>query len=175
MAGHDDPDWADTGVTRAQVLEALNLDETALIAGVAPTVVDTGNRFMLVGLGAVDALRAVGPDMAAIEDISERLDLIGFYVFAPLDGDAVATTRMFAPRYGIDEEAATGMAAGPLGCLLHDRLGAKKDRILIEQGALMTPPSPSLLDVRLTRSAREIAGLMVGGYGRVIKEKKIQY
>lgn len=171
----DEPDWTDTGVTRAQVLEALGLAEDDHTEGTAPTVVDTGNRFMLVGLKAVEALRALAPDMAAIDDISERLDLIGFYVFVPLDGDVAATTRMFAPRYGIDEEAATGMAAGPLGCLLHDRLGVVQDKLLVEQGALMTPPSPSLLDVRLTRQGGQITSLMVGGYGRVMTETAIEY
>jgi PhzF family phenazine biosynthesis protein len=171
----DDGDWSQAGVSRAEVLDALGIGEDDLIDGAAPEVVDTGNRFLLVGLTDVETLRGLTPDLAAIDQISERLDLIGFYVFVPLSGETDATTRMFAPRYGIAEEAATGMAAGPLGCLLHDRLGVARDRLLIEQGALMTPPSPSLVDIRLTRPAGEITGLMVGGYGRVMAEKEVHY
>src|SRR6056297_2475492 len=54
----DEPNWTDAGVTRAQVLEALGLAEGDLTEVAAPTVVDTGNRFMLVGLKEVKALRA---------------------------------------------------------------------------------------------------------------------
>jgi len=168
-------DWAQAGVTRAQVLDALGLDEDDLIDGVAPVVVDTGNRFLLVGLKDTGALGDLVPDQAAIERISEKLDLIGFYVFVPLEGETDATARMFAPRYGIDEESATGMAAGPLGCLLHDRFGNRKEQLLIEQGTWMTPPSPGLLDVRLTRPDARITGLMVGGYGRVMEKRVIGY
>jgi len=171
----DERDWVKAGVSRAKVLNALGIGEGDLVDGTAPTVVDTGNRFMLVGLKDVGRLRDLQPAMADIDRISERLDLIGFYVFVPLEGEADATTRMFAPRYGIKEEAATGMAAGPLGCLLHDRFGIHKDWLLIEQGAWMTPPSPSLLDVRLTRPDGEITGLMVGGHGRVMDEKVVSY
>ncbi|MEI9908479.1 MAG: PhzF family phenazine biosynthesis protein [Bacteroidota bacterium] len=52
---------------------------------------------------------------------------------------------MFGPYYGIPEESATGMAAGPLACYLHDKLGQGKKHFLIEQGYFMQHPSPSLL------------------------------
>jgi predicted PhzF superfamily epimerase YddE/YHI9 len=65
------------------------------------------------------------------------------------EGNAVSA-RMFAPRYGIDEESATGMAAAPLACLLHDRLRIAGDTIVIEQGMFMAPPSPSLLEADWT-------------------------
>ncbi|MEQ8901843.1 MAG: PhzF family phenazine biosynthesis protein [Roseovarius sp.] len=171
----DEADWSQAGVTRADVLDALGLDEGDLTGSTPPSVVDTGVRFLLVGLRDVATLRDLQPDMAGIDRISERLDLIGVYVFVPLEGEADATTRMFAPRYGIAEEAATGMAAGPLGCLLHDRFGYAKDRLLIEQGALMIPPSASLLDIRLTRPDGEITGLMVGGHGHVKDERVVRY
>ncbi|OYU43231.1 MAG: hypothetical protein CFE44_19535 [Burkholderiales bacterium PBB4] len=53
---------------------------------------------------------------------------------------------MFAPRYGIDEESATGTAASPLGALL---LAANHDvgPCWIEQGRFMTPSSPSRIEV----------------------------
>ena len=169
-------DWAGPTVRADQILRSLGLDAAGLIEGGDPVVVDTGNRFMQVGLDSVETLRELTPDQAAIERISEHLDLIGYYVFAQTgEKGMAATTRMFAPRYGIPEEAATGMAAGPLGCLLHDRFGLKQERILIEQGAHMEPPSPSLLDVRLTLEDGQIAGLMVGGYGKVMTDRTIRY
>ncbi len=77
--------------------------------------------------------------------------MIGYYVFCTETSSPIrdATTRMFAPGYGIEEEAATGMAAGPLACYLFDILEIKKDRMLIEQGWFMEQPSPSLIIVDL--------------------------
>jgi len=72
---------------------------------------------------------------------------------------------MFAPRYGIEEEAGTGMAAGPLACYLYDILGLKKDRILIQQGWYMNPPSKSLIIVDLLLNNGKIIKIKAGGKG----------
>ena len=76
---------------------------------------------------------------------------------------------MFAPRYGIKEESATGMAAGPLACFLHDKIRIDKDVFLIEQGHLMNPASPSVITVKLDIHNKKIKKLMVGGGARVMK------
>lgn len=71
---------------------------------------------------------------------------------------------MFAPRYGIPEESATGMAAGPLACYLHDRAGVATTEMEIEQGHLMVPASPSLINVNLALDASgAVRSLMAGG------------
>ncbi|MBS7691614.1 PhzF family phenazine biosynthesis protein [Pseudomonas lalucatii] len=77
---------------------------------------------------------------------------------------------MFAPYYGIAEEAATGMAAGPLACFLHDLMGVSGERLLIEQGHLMHPPSPSVISVELRLEEGRIVGLLAGGRARVMHE-----
>lgn len=135
-------------------------------------VVDTGNRFAVIEVDGADTLSALRPDFPQIERISEDLDLIGYYVFSRRDaGDGrIATTRMFAPRYGIHEEPATGMAAGPLACLLWRELGASADPApewTVEQGRFMSPPSPSALRVRLELTGGRIARLFAGGCARV--------
>ncbi|NVK17125.1 MAG: PhzF family phenazine biosynthesis protein [Methylocystaceae bacterium] len=55
-----------------------------------------------------------------ISKVSETYDLIGYYVFVMTEDKTGidAAARMFAPRYGITEEAVTGMAAGPLACVI---------------------------------------------------------
>ena len=103
-------------VTRGRIHASLAAPLGALVAEHPPIVCSTGNRFLLVAVRNAGDLRSLAPCMTEIESISEELDLIGYYVWAPAGGDCVATARMFAPRYGITEEAATGMAAGPLGC-----------------------------------------------------------
>ena len=137
---------------------------------------NTGNSFIVVPIKSEAILARVVPDQDAISQISESLDLIGYYLFAmSTDGaEAVATTRMFAPRYAILEEAATGMAAGPLACFLHDVMAIKTSRLKIAQGHFMKPASPSLINVDLEISADgKIASLMAGGFGRSMREIKI--
>ena len=158
----DAPEWK--GVTAGDVLASLGLERADLSDGHTPVVVNTGNSFMLVGVRGAATLKSIMPDQAKIEAISDALDLIGYYVFTLEAGGADASSRMFAPRYGILEESATGMAAGPLACLLHDRLGATGPTLTIEQGRYMAPPSVSEIHVRLSvGNDGLIIGLMAGG------------
>jgi PhzF family phenazine biosynthesis protein len=163
--------WLASGVTQAQVLASIGLQSSRLDARIPPQIVDTGNRFMLVGVASEADLAGIIPDQEAIARIGEALDLVGVYVFAVTarTGFAHATTRMFAPRYGIPEESATGMAAGPLACLLHDVLGDRRAHFVIEQGRYMTLPSVSRILVDLDRKGRRIVGLMAGGEGRRVR------
>lgn len=133
-------------------------------AGVA-TVVNTGTRFLQVGPIDAEFLAHARPQQREIERLSDELDLIGLYVHSrgTLVPGRAATTRMFAPRFGIDEEAATGMAAGGLAALLDQRGEVSGDSLVIEQGRLMRPPSPSELLVRLERENGAVRRVFVGG------------
>ncbi|TYC69092.1 PhzF family phenazine biosynthesis protein [Stappia sp. BW2] len=169
------PAWADRGVSEADVLASLGLKEGVLDARLRPVLVNTGNSFVVVAVRDAAVLKQIVPDQSKINDISNRLDLIGYYVFTT-DRNATqadATTRMFAPRYAIEEESATGMAAGPLACVLYDLLGEKKSRFVIEQGHFMTPASPSVITVELDLEDGKITGLMAGGYGSVMEEMTV--
>lgn len=164
-------DWSAQGVTLEEVLTSVGLAETDLIAGVAPYCVNTGNSFIVLPVRDAATLAAVTPDQDKIEAISEKMDLIGYYLFALGGSGTDATTRMFAPRYAIPEEAATGMAAGPLACFLHDILDMKKAHFDIAQGDFMSPPSPSRISVDLDRDAEgAVQGLLAGGYGKSVRE-----
>ncbi|WP_432452664.1 MULTISPECIES: PhzF family phenazine biosynthesis protein [unclassified Agarivorans] len=166
-------DWNPKGVTLEDVLDSLGLDAADLDPRIEPMVVNTGNSFAMVGVSEGARLALLSPDFAKISEISERLELIGYYVFTT-DAAATtkdATTRMFAPRFAINEESATGMAAGPLACLLHDYLGLKQSSITIEQGKYMQPASLSQISVELIVARDgQIQGLMAGGYGKLMKQ-----
>ena len=158
------------------VLDSLELEASALDDRARPAIVSTGNRFLVLGVKTGIDLGNLRPDFEAIAKISEALDLIGYYIFTTDRGatgmDAV--TRMFAPRYGIAEESATGMAAGPLACFLHDRLEVRKPGLRIEQGRHMPVPSPSLINVRLQISGGAVTGLMAGGQGALTATRMIR-
>jgi PhzF family phenazine biosynthesis protein len=167
--------WPDHGVTLCDVLKSLAITSDDLDDRTRPALVNTGNNFIVIAVKDQATLANITPDQDAINAISEKLDLIGYYIFTTDTNDAGidATTRMFAPRYGIAEEAATGMAAGPLACVLHDLLGMKKDSFLIAQGEFMTEPSPSQIKVTLELKDGRITGLLAGGQGKVMKNLEI--
>ncbi|MEH6405079.1 MAG: PhzF family phenazine biosynthesis protein [Sneathiella sp.] len=169
-------DWKDEGVTADDILLSLGLANADLDARLGPILVNTGNNFVVIGVSSGETLANLKPNFDQITEISEKLDLIGYYIFTT-DGDATnndATARMFAPRYAIEEEAGTGMAAGPLASVLYDFYNVKKETLHIDQGYYMAPASPSLITVKLTLENDEIQGIMAGGYGRTMKSLTIE-
>ena len=163
------------GVSLQQLLSSLNITEADLLPGKLPMVVNTGVNFMIVPLRDEATVLQVEPDQDAILAISEELDLVGYYAFSQdvkVNGRH-AGARMFAPRYAIPEESATGMAAGPLACYLYDQLGIQETNLVIEQGHLMTPPSPSEIFVELGVENGRVQSLLVGGRGAVMATKEI--
>ncbi|MGR6873836.1 PhzF family phenazine biosynthesis protein [Pseudomonas sp. HK3] len=164
-------------VTINDILESLGITEKDLDIKSRPMLVNTGNSFMVLGVKDGSTLRGLKPNFDLISAISDKLDLIGYYVFTT-DSHATdkdATTRMFAPRYAIKEESATGMAAGPLACVLYDHLSIKKNTFLIEQGQFMDRASPSLITVELGIKDFKIETLMAGGRGKVSKKLHVEY
>lgn len=106
-----------------RMLQSIGLEPSSLLTGASINILNTGNSFLMVAAQSPDIVRSVKPEKEQIIKISEEYNLIGYYLFS-IQSDKKgrdASARMFAPRYGIDEESATGMAAGPLACYLHDR------------------------------------------------------
>lgn len=158
------PAIAATRFDAATLAALLRLPVNQIDAG-ASGIVDLGNRFLHIRVTDARALRAILPDLPAIAALSETHDLIGVYVYTHDTDtpDHVARTRMFAPRYGINEEAATGMGAAGLAAWLAARGELPGDQSWIEQGDAMPAPSPSLLEVRLERYAAHVSAVWVGG------------
>lgn len=159
-----------------RVVVSLGLAQAQLPSGVDPFVVNTGNAFLIVPLPDERSVAELRPHLGLIESLSDELDLIGYYVFSTSTKvkGRHAGARMFAPRFGISEESGTGMAAGPLACFLHDHLGVEDSEMLIEQGWLMQPPSPSVIKVVLELADGKISRLMAGGTARAISSMQVE-
>lgn len=166
------PTYTTTENHKQIILKSLGLKESDLLNNAPILVVNTGNAFAIIPVASMVILEAIEPDFDLISQISDEYDLIGYYVFSTQtnEKDRDASTRMFAPRYGIQEEAGTGMAAGPLASYMYDILDIKRERYQIEQGNYMSIPSPSLIIVDVFLSAGEIIKIMAGGKG-VFKEQ----
>jgi PhzF family phenazine biosynthesis protein len=169
------PSYKEVDHFMESLISSLGISVRDLLSNYKPFIVNTGNSFLVVPLKDETTVLSAHPDLGKIHKISEKFDLIGYYIFSQHTklSERDAGTRMFAPRYGINEESATGMAAGPLACYLYDKMGIKKDVFLIEQGYFMKPPSPSVITVKLNLKDGKITGLIAGGKAKVMKSLNI--
>jgi trans-2,3-dihydro-3-hydroxyanthranilate isomerase len=129
---------------------------------------DLGIRHVYVALGSRDQVARVRPDLSQLATIADA----GVNVFAG-DGNRYKT-RMFAPAYGIDEDPATGSAAGPLAAHLarHGRI-AFGEEITIEQGQEIK--RSSLLYARAYGSVDQLERVQVGGCAVVVARGEFRF
>lgn len=161
------------------VLKSIGASASSITVERQLSIAKSGNAFLLIPLVSEHHLASLSPDHTLIAHVCEELDLIGFYPFAVATSrpGRTATARMFAPRYGISEESATGTAAGPLGAyLLSNSPKSLSLTCLIEQGHFMNPPSPSLLSVAIvpTTQEGEDRQVHVSGYGHLRKTLEVE-
>ncbi len=163
------------GVELSAISHSLSLHTPDLWQIHPPLAVHTGNRFLIIPLPDLRTLKSIQPIFSEIERISETLDCIGFYPFALETNlpDRVASARMFAPRFGILEESATGTAAGPLAGYLYDKMNIQAKSYYLEQGWEMAVPSPSLIQIQTKTTEKQISQIMVGGRAIIDRELTI--
>ena len=115
-----------------------------------------GPRHVMVNVESPDQVARLTPDFAALA----RATSDGVSCFAGRGRSW--KTRMFAPGHGINEDPATGSAAGPLAChLMRHGVIAPGEEIEIAQGAEIG--RPSTLYARATGTRDTIATVEVGG------------
>lgn len=114
------------------LLRALGLPER----GEALRGYDDGRQRVFIELPTHLAVAELAPDFAALGAATDA----GVYVFH-FDGES-CKGRYFAPAAGVNEDAATGAAAGPVARLLRQRGALQPGGVLrIEQGAEIGRPS----------------------------------
>ncbi len=156
------PEIGDGAPDRAAVAAALSLDAGALdVPGLAPQVMSTGARHLLVPARSTADLARVRVDPARLVEVAKPYGCHGCYLFTvDVQGGAVARARAFGPGIGIAEDPATGSAAGPLVAYLVSHGRAKEGEwVAVEQGYEMG--RPSRIDVRVSGERVEVAGRCV--------------
>jgi len=131
-----------------------------------PHIVSTGIKEVFLGVDSLKTLAQAKPDRDALIDFSARYDVKGVYLFTLETAHNIsdAQGRNFLPSIGIDEESATGTAAGALAYYFH-RFVESKTEYLFEQGHTMR--RPSALHVKLKEQSGPLR-IFVGGEARVI-------
>ena len=155
---------------------ALRLPAAAVAGtGLPVQTVSCGVPYLLVPLTTRSAVDSASLDVIAYDAFvrAAKLDKVPVFLFSTEQaGDnATAYSRMFAPGFGITEDAATGSAAGPLGCYL------VRHRVVPDEGA---GSILSLQGVKMGRTSRihvavglemsEISSVRVGGESVVVGE-----
>jgi trans-2,3-dihydro-3-hydroxyanthranilate isomerase len=144
-------------------------EELLLALGVArsqlPIVAyTTGPVLVSVVLDSEQAVSALAPDMARLA----ALGPVGFSCVAPIAGSSARwKSRHFVPGLGINEDPATGGAAGPLAVhLARHGLIEFGEEIEIYQGTEMG--RPSLLLARVEGSSERIERVEVSGSAVIV-------
>ncbi len=79
-----------------------------------PQAASTGLWDMMLPIKTKEALYALNPDFDAITKFTEAYDIGGIHAFTLDCSTAIAESRNFCPRFGINEESATGTSTGAL-------------------------------------------------------------
>ena len=148
---------------RAAVAEALALKEVDLLPSAPVQEVSVGVPFIMVALKSAEAVTRARLSLEKMDAACPETEVREVMVFSLNEEGAEVTahTRMFAPRFGIIEDPATGSAQGPLGAyLIHHGLITNRS-LLNEQGIEMG--RPSFIKVEVGGSGQSITSLRVGG------------
>lgn len=149
---------------RGDLAEALGIDSRMIHRGLPLAAVSTGGWSVVVPLLDRLILDALEPDLPRIHSLTEALDVVSLYAYAPVGVNRFAT-RDFAPRVGIPEDPVTGSAAGALLGLLasQGRLPVRGERAcgLIAQGHSLGTPGE--VEVEVEVQGHEVRAVHVGG------------
>lgn len=149
---------------RAEVIDVLGLVERDLLA--LPLLNASTSRVKtLVPLASPHTLHGLTPDFARIAALCDKLGSTGLYPFAcDWDDERTYHARQFPNAAGIDEDAATGVAAAALfyGLKQYGLIGTRKT-IRVRQGEAMGCPSR----IAVTEAPKADAGVGVWLTGEV--------
>lgn len=145
-------------------------DTEAIDSTLPIQIVSTGLKDILIPIKSEAQLQALRPDFEHIKRISQQYDVVGMHLYA-FNGDRIIC-RNFAPRYDINEEAATGTSNGALACYLQQQQRPQQMRYVFEQGETLA--SPSEIQVALiTNDQQDITTVSVGGQGYYCETKHL--
>jgi PhzF family phenazine biosynthesis protein len=128
-----------------EIAMALGLTpDDVKIDHLVPTIVETEVAHAMVPVKNLQLLNDCMPDNNRLIELSKQYQFEGFYCFAFPEHaqDHLVESRFFNPLIGIDEDAATGTAAGPLiGFLAKNHYIQLNKEYRILQGVKLNQPS----------------------------------
>jgi trans-2,3-dihydro-3-hydroxyanthranilate isomerase len=138
---------------------AIGLSVEDLHPDLPAQVVWTGLDVLVVPARSAEAVSRAAPYPPRLTSLVESVGTDGLYLVA-LDGNHVHA-RFFGSGVGVDEDAATGSAAGPCGAYFVERQVLPAGRVTIRQGIEMGRPSTLVVDIE--RAPNGVWEVHVGG------------
>ncbi|MFC0515538.1 PhzF family phenazine biosynthesis protein [Mucilaginibacter angelicae] len=152
------------------IAEAVGLSPEELdLNGWPVSIVKTEVAHLMVPVRNLEALKKATSNKTMLKKISEQYGFEGFYLFTVngITEGFLAESRFFNPGIGIDEDPATGTAAGPLAGYLHQLGYIKQDEDhQILQGAYIE--HPSVIHVNVSAD-----GVWISGSSVIVMEGKL--
>ncbi|MDP9342279.1 MAG: PhzF family phenazine biosynthesis protein [Actinomycetota bacterium] len=146
---------------------ALGLSPEDIHPELPAQVVSTGLAHFLVPAATPDAVTDARPNQRVLSEVVREAGTDGLYLFAVTEEGAKA--RFFGEGIGIDEDPATGSAAGPLGAYMAARgLGGLPGHLIVRQGVEVGRPSALHVEVTAEGDSWEVwvgGGVFVVGRG----------
>jgi trans-2,3-dihydro-3-hydroxyanthranilate isomerase len=144
-------------------IEDLSLNDWAI------NIVQTEVAHLMVPVRDTEALKRAISNKALLKQASEQFGFEGCYLFTtdtPI-ADVLAESRFFNPGIGIEEDPATGTAAGPLAGYLHmlNYINKNQDYQIL-QGTYVNQPSTIHVNVADD-------GIWVSGSSIIVMEGKL--
>ena len=134
-------------------------------------IVSTGLKDMMLPVDSREHVERLNPNFTNMVRLCCDQDAVGIHAFALTDGaETTAICRNFAPRYGINEESATGTSSCALACYLFQHY-RQQSQYVFEQG--LNLGSVSRLIVNITHQGGSIDAVHVGGYGHLVCKKTL--
>lgn len=157
-------------VPASDIANALGLSPEQLsIDDLVPTIVQTEVAHVMVPVKNLQLLNGCQPDSKRLMELSKYYQFEGFYcfAFAGKNHDHIVESRFFNPLIGIEEDAATGTAAGPLIGFLtkHNYTGPNKEYTIL-QGVKLNQPS-------LLKVMNRTNDILVGGAAALTMQGRI--
>ena len=159
-----------------ELAQLFNLDKSLIGCEqfqLIPQAASTGLWDIMLPIKTKEALYALDPDFNAIAAYTEKHSVAGIHAFT-LDrtcNSTIAESRNFCPRYGIDEEAATGTSTGALTYYLYENKVIRElnKEFTFLQGYSMD--RPSTIVTKLTN--KDQPQIMVGGQAVILTKGNI--
>jgi trans-2,3-dihydro-3-hydroxyanthranilate isomerase len=152
-------------IAQAVGLSVADLD----LNGWDANIVKTEVAHLMVPVKNKELLDKAVSQKSLLKEASAKFGFEGCYLFTTndVDDDYLAEARFFNPSIGIDEDPATGTAAGPLAGYL-EKLGfiSKNKEFKILQGAHVN--QPSIIHVKVAED-----GVWVSGSSVIVMEGKL--
>lgn len=156
------PQFADT-LDKKMIAELLSLSLKDIDTELPIQIVSCGVPFIMVPLVSLEAIQAASLQASLSDKLLTHIDCREFFLFTEetVSSQSDYHSRMFAPRFGVPEDPATGSAHGPLGSYLYQHGRWKGAPMISEQGVELGRPSIITFNVEAQDS--KIIDVQVGG------------